>query len=155
MQKLKILNTRDIKKLKELLIKEFGCSLEKGYVYLKNEKNRVFIINRDISKVKLENLRVDRFGLYFAEWKNNQVRLSKEGSQLLVKEGKRKIKNLIELKDHEVKEYFQGNDLDQDLGEESRLVILKYQDNILGCAKYKEQRILNFLPKIHRREVII
>lgn len=158
MQKLKILNTRDIKRIKQILAEEFGHSLQEDYAYLKNEKDRVFIINKEISKIKLENLRIDRFGLYFAEYKNNQIRLSKEGAQLLVKEAKENnklVKNIVELNTEEVKEYFQGKDLDKDLDIENKLVILQHKSNILGCAKYKDKVILNFLPKIHRGEVIV
>lgn len=158
MQKLIILNTREIKKLRQLLDKDFNYSLTGDYVYLRNEKNRIFIINKDISRINLDNLKVDRFGLYFAEMKDNHIRLSKEGAQLLVREArenKKEVKNIMELSKEEVKEYFQGIDLEKDLGEESKSIILKFNDNILGFAKYKEGKILNFLPKIHRGEVIV
>ncbi len=158
MQKLKILNTRDIKRLKETLRKEFGYALQEGYVYLQNDKNRVFLVNKDMARINLNNLRIDRFGLYFAEYKNNQARLSKEGAQLLVKEARQNhedLNNLVDLDQKETKDYFQGHDLEKDLGDEPKLIILQHKDNILGCAKYKEGKILNFLSKIHRGEVIL
>jgi len=155
MQKLKILNSREIKKIKNNLIDHFGCSLSNDYAFLINQKNRVFVINKDVSRIDLNNLRIDKMGLYFAEYKNEQIRLSKEGAQLLVKEGKDKIKNKIELTANEVKEYFKGNDLPKDLGKENKFIIIHYENKILGCAKYKENKIINFLPKIHRGEVIL
>ena len=154
MQKLTILNSREVKRIKEIVVNNFGGFLKEDYAYLQNEKGKVFVINKDISRIKLENLKIDKMGLYFAEVKNNQVRLSKEGAQLLFLEN-RKLNNIISLNNNEVKEYFAGNDLKKNLGKENKLVILEYQNNILGCAKYKEQTILNFLPKNHRREVII
>ena len=157
MQKLTILNTREIKRIKEILNQNFGYSLKKDYAYLMNEKDRIFIINKDISKINLKNLRIDKIGLYFAEYKNTQVRLSKEGAQLLVKEAeknKKELKNIIQLTETEIKEYFQGNELKKDLGKESKFILLKYKDDTIGCAKYKENTIINFLPKIHRGEVI-
>ncbi len=158
MQTLQILNSKEIKAIKESLTAEFGYALQEDYAYLKNEKDKVFIINKDISKIELDNLKIDRCGLYLAEVKNNQVRLSKEGAQLLVKEAetdKIKIKNIVELNENEIKDYFKGMDLKKELGEASRQIILRYQKETLGCARYKEGIILNFLPKIHRGEVII
>lgn len=152
MQKLKILNTREIKKVKQLLVKQFNCTLENEYAYLLNQKNRLFVVNKDIAKINIDNLRIDRYGLYFGELKD-ELRLSKAGAQLLVQEGK--VENKVELSKEEVEHYFKGEDLDKDLGEKNKLIILSHENNILGCAKYKEHVILNFLPKIHRGTVIL
>src|SRR3989344_6456422 len=149
----KILNNKEIKKIKEQCVKQFGVFLKEDYAYLLNENERLFIINKDITRIDLKELRIDRFGLYFAEVKENQLRLSKEGAQLLAQESG-ELQHTVELTKEDVKAYFQGSDLIKDLGSESILVILKYLDNILGCARYKEGRILNFLPKMNRGEVI-
>lgn len=157
MQRLTILNTREIKKIKEILIDNFNHFPTRDYAFLKNEKNRIFIVNKDISRINLKNLVIDKVGLYFAEVKPNYVRLSKEGAQLLALDAarkKKKLKNVVILREREVKSYFQGQDLEKDLGEESKLILLQHQKDILGCAKYKEGQILNFLPKIHRGEMI-
>ena len=158
MKKLIILNSREIKRLRELVVKSFGYFFKEDYAYLKNDKDKIFIVNKDITRIELNNLIIDRMGLYFAELKDSQCRLSKEGAQFLVREANKdeaEVKNLVDLDDKEVKSYFTGIDLPKDLGEENHLVIIKYQDNILGCAQYKNGQILNFLPKIHRGEVII
>ncbi|MBS3116206.1 hypothetical protein J4421_01280 [Candidatus Woesearchaeota archaeon] len=154
----KILNKKEIKKIKEALICQFGYFWEEDYVYLLNENDRLFIINKDLAKIELQKVHIDRIGLYVAEVKKEQLRLSKEGSLLLVTEArkkKKKIRNIIDLTKEEVKSYFQGNDLEKDLGTESKFMLLQYQKNVLGCAKYKEGKIINFLPKIHRGEVIL
>tara|TARA_Y100000310_G_scaffold34190_1_gene32338 strand:+ start:1130 stop:1591 length:462 start_codon:yes stop_codon:yes gene_type:complete len=153
MQQLKILNSREVKRIKEIVVKDFGGFLNEDYAYLQNEKGKVYVINKDIAKIKLENLKIDKMGLYFAEVKNNQVRLSKEGAQLLNLQNK-KLQNIVSLNNNEVKDYFSGKDLDKELGE-NKLVLLEYEGNILGCAKYKDQKILNFLPKNHRGTVIL
>ncbi|MBT5924674.1 hypothetical protein HOH30_03035, partial [Candidatus Woesearchaeota archaeon] len=143
MQKLTILNTRRIKEFNKVLIKQFGTTLQKEYAYFLNEKNRVFIVNKDIAKVDLNKLRIDKIGLYFAEYKDTQARLSKEGSQLLVQENEtinHDIKNIVELDEKEIKTYFEGVDLEKDCGEENRFVLLQYEKNIVGCAKYKDKK---------------
>ena len=156
--KLTILNTREIKRIKKRIIDQFNYFPEGDYAFLKNSKEKLFIVNKDISRIQLNNLRIDRLGLYFAELKINQVRLSKEGAQLLVREAvknKQSLKNTLTLTKEEIKQYFKGEDLEKDMGIDNRFVLLLYGKNCLGCAKYKDKRILNFLPKIHRREVVL
>ncbi len=153
--KLTILNTREIKKIRENIIQQFGSFLKNEYVYLKNDKYKIFIVNRDISQIELKNLRIDRAGLYFAEVKGDQIRLSKEGTQLLFKENQGLLKNLIELNQDEVKRYFCGEDLEKNLSKDNRFIILIYEKNVLGCAKYKDGKIINFLPKQYRGETIL
>ncbi len=158
MQKLAILNSREIKKIKEQVTKDFGYFPVEDYAFILNENGNLFLVSKDITKINLDHLIIDRVGLYFAEVKNTQVRLSKEGAQLLAEEAlkkKIKLRNQVELTAEETKDYFQGHDVQKDLGTENRLILLSYNGNILGCAKYKEKTILNFLPKIHRGEVIL
>jgi len=152
MQKLKILNTREVKKILEKLKKQFSFAEKLDYVVLLNEKGRLFIVNKDISKVDLKKLKVDKYGLYFGELRNEEIRLSMEGAKII---GEKAKKNVVELGVEEVRRYFLGDNLKKDLGEEKRFVLLEFKKNIIGCAKYKSGEILNFLPKIHRGEVIL
>ena len=151
----KFLNSREIKKIREQVIKQFNYFPEGDYAFVENDKGRLFIITKNIAKIEINNLRIDKYGLYFAENKPNNIRLSKEGAQLLVRMGKKEVSNVIEINETEVESYFKGEDLKKDLGKESKLIILKHKKDILGCAKYKEGIILNFLPKIHRGTVIV
>ena len=153
MQKINILNSKEVKKFREIVLKDFGVFSEGDYAFLINENGRVFIVNKEIDQIDLTKLRIDKMGLYFAEYKNTQVRLSKEGAAFLAQFGK--LKHLLELSSEEVERYFQGEELKKDLGEDGKWLILSFEKNILGCAKYKDGVILNFLPKIHRGTVIV
>ncbi len=155
MQKLSILNTREVKKIKEIILRDYGYFPAEDYAYLLSEKDKIFLVNKDVARIDLEKLKIDRVGLSFAEMKDGKIRLSKEGAQLLARAGLEKLKNVVELTAAEIKKYFLGEDLPKDLGEESKFVLLKYKKDILGCAKYKDKNIINFLPKIHRGEVIL
>ncbi|MDO8656587.1 MAG: hypothetical protein Q7K45_05080 [Nanoarchaeota archaeon] len=158
MQSLTILNTREVKKIKEVLVSQFGYALQEDYAYLKNDKDKIFLVNKDAAKLDWKKLIIDKMGLYFAEDKETEIRLSKEGAQLLASEAKKnkqKLMNVVELSTEETKTYFQGQDLPKDLGADSKNIILQYKHNILGCAKYKEGKILNFLPKTYRGEAIL
>jgi len=155
MQTLTILNTRDIKKIRQLFEETYGTFFTGDYAYLQNKDGRLSLINKDMAKIDLQKLRVDKFGLYVAEIKGNSVRLSKEGAQLLATEAREKLKNIVKLDSREIKAYFHGIDLRIDLGVEARFVLIEYDGDIVGCSKYKEGIILNYLPKIHRGEVIV
>jgi len=159
MQKLNILNSKEIKRLKELLLEQFNYSFQEDYAYLESKKGRVYVVSKDISKLDLDKLRIDRYGLYLGEKKGNTFRLSMEASQLLFKEAKEnkiKLTNLLEVDEKELRDYFQGMDIDKpEFKEENRLVLLQFREDVFGCARLKEGKILNFLPKIHRGEIII
>ena len=152
MQKLKILNTRELKHIKEKLKEQFDYEYKEDFAFLLNEKNRLFVVNKDISRIEFKKIRVDKFGLYFGELKNEELRLSMEGSWLV---GQKAKSNIIDLEIDEVKKYFLGENLEKDLGKSNKFVLIKYQGDILGCAKYKNKQILNFLPKIHRSKDLI
>ena len=160
MQKLKILNSREVKRLKELLNQQFGYSFQEDYAYLENEnKFKIYLVTKDISNIDINKLRIDRYGLYLGERKGEQFRLSMEGTQLLAQEAaenKIELTNVIKLTEEELRNYFQGIDLEKpDLSEENKLVLLKHKNDIFGCAKLKDGKIINFLPKIHRGELIL
>jgi len=154
MQKLIILNTREIKKIKEVIKNDFGYSLKSDYAYLRNDKNRIFLVNKDLGRLDIDKLKIDKIGLYFAENMNNYVRLSKEGAQLLVRETEN-VQNTVELSEDEVKAYFKGEDITKDVDGDNRQIILAYGAEVLGSARLKDGTILNHLPKISRTNSII
>ena len=152
MQKLKILNTREIKQIKNKLKEQFGYDYQEDFAFLLNRKDKLFVVNKDISRLDIEKLKVDKYGMYFGEFKN-ELRLSMEAAWLI---GNKAKKNIIEIDENELKKYFLGEDLDRDLGKNNRFVLLKYKKDVVSCAKYKDKKILNFLPKIHRsKEVLV
>jgi len=159
MQKLNILNSKEIKRLKELLLEQFNYAFQEDYAYLESKKGRIYVVSKDISKLDLDKLRIDRYGLYLGEKKGNTFRLSMEATQLLFKEAKEnkaELTNVFEINEKELRDYFQGMDIDKpELKEENRLVLLQFREDVFGCTRLKEGKLLNFLPKIHRGEIII
>jgi NOL1/NOP2/fmu family ribosome biogenesis protein len=158
MQKLEILNTREVKKIREMSIEQFGYFPEEDYGYLINDKGRIFLVSKEVSRLDFGKLRIDRMGLYFGELSDKEIRLSKEGAQLLAKSAEKngkRLKNVVELDKTEMKTYFLGDDLEKDFGSEKKFVLLSYDKDVFGCAKYKERKIINFLPKLYRSSSII
>lgn len=94
MQKLKILNNKEIKGILKLLDNQFGFKEKFDYVFLMSSKNKIYLVNKNIGEIDIEKLRIDAIGLYFGELNHGELRLSIEGSQII---GKKASKNIVEL----------------------------------------------------------
>ena len=146
MPQLKILNSKEIKKILKLIEAQWGAKLKLEYAFLKNPKNRIFIINKNIGKIELEKLRINSIGMYFCEIDKIGIRLSIEGSQIV---GPKASKNIIEINEEQIKQWFKGEDLEIK-GNYSGFVIIKHNNDFLGTGKYKSGRILNYVSKSRR-----
>jgi len=145
MQNLTILNRKQIKKILQLLNKQFGFKDDLNYVFLQNRDGKIFFVNKSIGNLDLNKLRINSIGLYFGKLENEGLRLSIEGSQIIDDQAK---KNLVELNEKQVKEWIAGEDLE--IKDYSGYVLIKHKKDFLGCGKAKENRILNFVPKTRR-----
>lgn len=149
MGNLRILDRKDKKRCLEILKKQFDFKDKLDYIFLINNKNKVFIVNKDLANIDISKIRINSIGLYIAEFRNNEIRLSIEGSQLI---GPKAKKNIVELDEKEAREWLKGKDIEKVIKEQG-FVIVKCDDDYLGCGKVKEGRILNFVSKIRRLNV--
>ena len=147
MPELKILNNKEIKGIYKLIEKQWGAKVKLDCGFLSNSKNRIFIISKDISKIDTSKLRLNSAGMYFCEVDERGIRLSIEGSQLL---GAKAAKNLVELNEEEARKWFKGEDLEKECNACNGFVILKYKNDFLGTGKYSNGRILNYVSKTRR-----
>ena len=76
MPELKILNNKEIKKILSLIENHWGAKLKLDYGFLKNQKNRVFVITKEISKVDVSKLKLNSVGMYFCDIGAHGIRLS-------------------------------------------------------------------------------
>jgi NOL1/NOP2/fmu family ribosome biogenesis protein len=152
MQQLKILNSKEIKEILRLIEKQWNAKLKLNYAFLKNNKNRIFIVNKDISKIELEKLRINSIGMYFCETRNDKIRLSIEGSQIV---GPKAMKNIVEINSLQVKQWMKGEDLEiENKGDYNGFVIIKHNNDFLGTGKYKDGKVLNYVGKSRRVSII-
>jgi len=146
MQKLKILNKKEAKKILSMLEKQWGFRDELDYAFLQSEKSKIYIANREIFGLDLSKVKVNSYGLYFAEIKSG-IRLSIEGSQII---GPKAAKNVVELTGKEAKQWMSGIDIEKETDAEG-FVILRHAEDFLGTGKAtKDGKILNFVPKTRR-----
>ena len=151
MPQLTILNGKEIKQILKLIENQWNAKLKLDYAFLKNNRNRVFIVNKDISRIELEKLRINSFGMYFCEIRDNGIRLSIEASQLV---GPKATKNIIEISNEDVKQWLKGEDLEKACKNCNGFIILKHNNDFLGTGKYKSGRILNYVSKARRINLI-
>ena len=132
-----------------MIKKQWGCDFKEDYAFLQNKDGKVFIVNKDIAKIDFKKIRINSVGLYFAEVRNNEIRLSIEGSQII---GPKAKENIIELNEKEAREWLKGFDLDKEANMEN-FVIIKHGNDYLGTGKIRDNKIFNFVPKTRRLNV--
>ena len=151
-QAIRFLNSKERKKLLTALKEEFGIKELPEGAYFINNKEKVSFINKEIDLIPIEELRIDTLGLYIGTWQRDGFRLSMEGAMLLSKQAQ---KSIISLNEEQRNEWLKGKDIDWE-GKEEGFVIVKYNNDVLGCGKirYKkeleEKEILNYTPKARR-----
>ena len=151
MPELKILNNKEIKEILKLIENQWGAKLKLDYGFLKNPKNRVFVISKDIAKIDTSKLRLNSAGMYFCELDSKGIRLSIEGSQII---GPKATKNIVELNEEETKKWFKGEDVEKECKDCNGFVILKNNHDFLGTGKYANGKILNYVSKTRRVNII-
>jgi NOL1/NOP2/fmu family ribosome biogenesis protein len=159
MQNLKILNSRETKRILEKLEDQYGFDSKKaelGFIFLMNKDNRLYILSKDVSRIELDSLKIDSLGLYFGELYKESIRLSIEGAQIV---GKIAIRNIIEINHEQMLEWIKGHDIEYtDCGKDFVIVKCKNgvtgKEDILGCGKYKDGKLMNYVSKSRRLVVV-
>jgi NOL1/NOP2/fmu family ribosome biogenesis protein len=160
MMELKILNKKAIKEILALIEKQWDAKPDLDFAFLRDNKDKIYLANKEFAQIDLTKLRVHSIGMYFGLITNNELRLSIEGSQLigpkakLSKKGLQNSKNsgkknIIELDEKQTRQWLKGEDISAENKEET-FVILKHKNDFLGTGKYKENKVLNFVPKERR-----
>lgn len=147
----RILNSKEQKEVWALVEAQWGIKRKPDGVLLKNNKNKIFLINRDIEKVFDEGLRIDSAGLYILEQPNpNEVRLSVEGTQLF---GPHVTKNIVDLGDGEVREWLKGRHVETKITTKDFQIVRHRRgtmDDYMGCGKLNGKELRNYMPKTRR-----
>jgi len=146
---MEILNNRDARKILVKIEEQWDCKLGEllqQYSLVVTEKKKVYIINREMHTLSF-SINSNAVGLYIANIRDKEIRLTIEGSQLI---GPKADKNVVEISEEEAKKWIRGNDLEKE-GEYSGYVIVKnVLGDYMGCGHYKEGKITNFVPKTRR-----
>ena len=146
----KILNRKESLRLLERIKEQFGIEeLKLDYGFIQN-KDKIYLISKDLAKINYKELRINDIGLYFCNLEKNGIRMTIEGSQLI---GKNATKNVVEISDEELRYWFNGENLVRK--DVSGFVLIKNKNDFLGCGYAKEGIIINYIPKERRAKELI
>jgi len=142
MRNYQILNSRDMKKIYKQIEEQFGVKEKLDFGFLKNNKEKVFLISKALDQVELGRMKTNRIGMYFGKQEKNGFRPSIEGSQTI-----KAKKNVVELNSKEIEQWMKGEDIEFETKEEGPYVLIKYEKDIYGCGRLKDGKIHNMVPK--------
>jgi NOL1/NOP2/fmu family ribosome biogenesis protein len=143
---LKILNGKERKELLRIIKDQWEADISDDFVFLLNNRQRVYIVTRDIGNIDFEKLRINSVGLYFGELIKHELRLSIEGSQIV---GPKAARNVVLVSNQQMKSWLFGSDIEIDTDSEG-FVILKCGNDFIGCGRCSKKKIKNFVPKTRR-----
>ena len=146
MNYLKILSDEEKKKIERQLDAQFGIKQIHGLIIQRGEE-RLFLYQGSLSKEDIKKLDysvpIERIGIYFAKIIHDDLKLSIEGTQIL----KDQItKNIFVLNEEEAEEWMTGTDLQIKTGKRG-FIVMKYENDFLGCGKASDEKIGNYIPK--------
>ena len=149
MEYLKILNEKEKNKIENQLNAQFGISNIHGKIAMMGEEKLFFFTGEateeEIRKIE-QATAVEKIGIYFAKLINEEIKLTIEGSQLL----KDQItKGIFEITNEQAEEWMMGRELGIKTGLRG-FVVMKNNDDYLGCGKASQDKITNFIPKERR-----
>ncbi len=149
MKNLKILNSKKVKEILKMLKDQWGFDSELDYAFLLSSKDNIYIINREFADLDTSNIKINALGMYFAELKNNELRLSIEASQII---GPLAKKNILDLSDKLARLWLKGYDLPlkDDQTHSVGFQLIRNNEDFMGCGKVKASNLLNFVPKTRR-----
>jgi NOL1/NOP2/fmu family ribosome biogenesis protein len=147
--KLKIYNSKENKKFLQMLFDQFGFITETKYFYMESGKEKIYMINTDITRINLDDYRIDTMGLYIGKYQSDGFRPSIEGSQII---GKNATKNVLEISLEQRHRWLKGEDIEVEHPE--AIVLVKSETDFLGAGKVSKGILLTGIPKSRRLAVV-
>jgi len=140
---MKILNTREMKQIYKVLEEQFGNKKVLEFGFLENNKDKLYLISKEYAQIDEKTLRINNLGLYFGKREIDGLRLSIEGSQLI-----EPTKNIIQLNKEQMELWVKGEDIS--IEHPTSYVIVKYENDSLGCGKVINNNLRNMVSKERR-----
>lgn len=148
-----MIKTLNKKEMDKRLEQTYGIKLPRGQV-IQWSKEKLRVFTGDVSEKELNFLssivRVELVGLYLAFQKENELRLSFD-SLFLAKDA---TKNIFELTEEQFKQWISGQEIELDTSNlkniDNEYILIRYKQDIVGCGKLAQGKILNFIPKERR-----
>lgn len=133
----------------KFLKNRFGIKTIEANKYIDNlltNDKRIWVVSKTIMNSKID-FTVVNAGMYFGFMEKDCFKPSLEASMLLEKHA---TKNVVELSKEQLNSWLVGKDVEGRFDVEEGYVFIKHGNDILGCGKYKNNRIMNFVRKGRR-----
>ena len=150
---LEILDKEDVERLQGIIEKNYGGEFNlRDFGVMIGSEERIWLASKDVFLFDSARLPVNSIGLNFGKMKKNEkLRLTIEGSQLV---GKTAERNVATVSDADAMRFLRGEDMNPVIKEgceEHNFVIVKTESRtVIGSAMLAEGRLKNFLPKSRR-----
>lgn len=155
MNQIEIIKKEFRKELIGKLNDQFGIEEIEG-ILLRKGKERIFLFQGEMSEeeiIKLDSLvEIERVGVYIGKIfePTQELRLSIEGTQIFKDKIKKNIFELSSNQDYE--KWMNGQELNIKTNLRG-MIVIKYNEELLGCGKASEEKIGNFIPKNRRLKI--
>ena len=150
-----IMNSREKKRLFLKIEEQWGIKPDflKEYAFIKKQSGKIFISTKEAAETFQDiNVRKYSLGNYFGKiTEKDNFRLSIEGSGLL---GPNATRNVLELDRGMTLLWLAGHDLEIKTQMQGFLII-KSDEDYIGCGQATENKILNYVPKNRRIKNLI
>lgn len=147
MAKLSILNSKETKKILEVINIQFNAKLDlSDYAVMINKENKCYIVSRKFADIDESKLRINNIGLYIGEFREDEFRPSIEGAQLIAKTAE---SNVFCVDDDKARQFLKGNNITENIDSQN-YIILKNNGDVIGTGKPKDSVVLNYNPKTRR-----
>ncbi len=145
---IRFIKTSEKRKIIEKLNEQFGIS-ELPYLLIQSGKEKIRAFSGHLSKEEIlkiaEIANIEVLGFYLLKEENSELRLSLDATNLL----KEQItKNIVALTDQQFQQWLRGYDLE--IEAQKGVVVLRYEQDFLGCGKSSGSIIYNYVPKDRR-----
>lgn len=141
------LSSSEKKELLAQLNEQFGIS-ELLYLLLETGREKIRGFSGSLSKDEIldlaQSLNIEIIGLYIFK-QEHDLRLSFDATHLLAPQ---LSKNIVDINDEQLALWIRGHDLD--IKAPRGTLIIRHNNDFLGCGKSTEERILNHVPKERR-----
>ncbi|MFT4261526.1 MAG: methyltransferase RsmF C-terminal domain-like protein [Candidatus Woesearchaeota archaeon] len=146
---LTIYNSREKKKFLKMLKEQFDFELDQDYFFMESSKQKIYVINTELTNIYIDNYRIDSMGLYIGKYQSDGFRPSIEGSQII---GPRAKKNVLDITLEQRHSWLKGEDLAVNV--DNGIYIVKCEDDFIGSGTVKNNILLTGIPKSRRLIVV-
>ena len=167
MENAQILNKKETRRILDQVTQQWACDTAplEAMVFLKTKQDKYYVARKELFSFPLDQVRVSKLGMYFAEQHKNALRVSIEGAQLL---GPSASRNVMVLDEEQLQQWLRGESLtlEPSLAREQQIdtsqvpapgfVLIRHGDDFFGCGSYSKRtgQLTNYYPKIRRVQSI-